>query len=965
MLDNEDDDDDDDDDDDNDSTQNVNVIGNIALILHDMLENKQTRKKSLTSLRANGSSSVIFQLLPLLSRDAFCPENILPAIFATLLKLASNDPQFAVSVRHAGGLTSIMSIIKSNTRNSMLLRYLMQILKLCMKNSTNCAILGKEGLVSTMLTVITFTGRRTTFILRLALEVTGQLAKNKNNVTRIIRHNGVSKFLQILDNWNKYDGENKLKICKANLVIIDLLSDYPVGVRAISDASGITSLYKFCMNLPQSSNYDNLLILSSIVLQKCLPRKSLPLVSCDGPYNFRIPCVKRVPPQPSISVVVDDNSQMLLESDSDSCIDEQDKRSESKSSCSDAEEIERSFIGEQELKTYKKFFAELDDGATDVVDFSFEMLPIDVKWRGQGAHKWINREEVYKEMSNKTMHVAKFVKLAYPDMCSGGIYQELEPLYDKDPAVCRVKLLESLNRAFNPQHFEDSTVFDLDECVNNDSKSRHDESDKSQKNLLTNNDESRVGIKDPEVNHLKFESRFESGNLRKAIRIAPNEYELLLSPDINSCTHIQWFYFEISNMNAKVPYTFHISNCEKQNSQFNFGMKPVMYSVKEAMLGRPGWVRFGTDICYYKNIYYRERPPSDESQEKCYYTASFTLAFPHAHDVCYLAYHYPYPHTLLQTDIYIWSKMRDPNSVFFKSENLCTSLGGNSVPVLTITSADTSSRAKQHYIFLTGRVHPGESNASWVMKGCIDFLIGDKAAAQTLREMYIFKLVPMLNPDGVVNGCHRCDLSAEDLNRCWLQPSIVLQPSIYHTKALLFYLSSMSKRPLVYCDFHGHSRKKNIFLYGCCKSQSWSETDRAKSFDSVPELLPRILHHMAPAFSVENCVYNVEKIREATARVTVWRQMQVGASYTMESSYCGCDQGLYQGMHLGIKQQEEMGQRFCHALIYVNPDRSLSPGSTFTQLLHEEIRLHGPLKTDGEDLASLRNVFVPIKPKVM
>jgi len=37
-------------------------------------------------------------------------------------------------------------------------------------------------------------------------------------------------------------------------------------------------------------------------------------------------------------------------------------------------------------------------------------------------------------------------------------------------------------------------------------------------------------------------------------------------------------------------------------------------------------------------------------------------------------------------------------------------------------------------------------------KGTIDFLLGDTAAARILREMYIFKIVPMLNPDGVING---------------------------------------------------------------------------------------------------------------------------------------------------------------------------------------------------------------------
>lgn len=56
------------------------------------------------------------------------------------------------------------------------------------------------------------------------------------------------------------------------------------------------------------------------------------------------------------------------------------------------------------------------------------------------------------------------------------------------------------------------------------------------------------------------------------------------------------------------------------------------------------------------------------------------------------------------------------------------------------------------FIFLSARVHPGETNASWIMKGTLEFLMGTSPLAASLREAYIFKIVPMLNPDGVING---------------------------------------------------------------------------------------------------------------------------------------------------------------------------------------------------------------------
>ena len=136
---------------------------------------------------------------------------------------------------------------------------------------------------------------------------------------------------------------------------------------------------------------------------------------------------------------------------------------------------------------------------------------------------------------------------------------------------------------------------------------------------------------------------------------------------------------------------------------------------------------------------------------------------------------------------------------------------------MTITSKDNDPKSKNSKlkkgVFLSARVHPGESNASWMMKGVIDFLISDNPNAQTLRKNFVFKIVPMLNPDGVINGNYRCSLAGCDLNRRWRYPSEMLHPTIFHTKKLAKEFAR--ERPLsLYCDLHGHSRRKNVFMYG-------------------------------------------------------------------------------------------------------------------------------------------------------
>jgi murein tripeptide amidase MpaA len=59
---------------------------------------------------------------------------------------------------------------------------------------------------------------------------------------------------------------------------------------------------------------------------------------------------------------------------------------------------------------------------------------------------------------------------------------------------------------------------------------------------------------------------------------------------------------------------------------------------------------------------------------------------------------------------------------------------------------------------ITGRVHPGESNSSFIVEGIIDFICGQEREARMLRDTFVFKIVPMLNPDGVIVGNYRCSL---------------------------------------------------------------------------------------------------------------------------------------------------------------------------------------------------------------
>ncbi|XP_039202018.1 cytosolic carboxypeptidase-like protein 5 isoform X3 [Crotalus tigris] len=287
---------------------------------------------------------------------------------------------------------------------------------------------------------------------------------------------------------------------------------------------------------------------------------------------------------------------------------------------------------------------------------------------------------------------------------------------------------------------------------------------------------------------------------------ADYEFNMWTKPDCGDTEYENgnrsWFYFSVRGGMPGKLIKIHIVNMNKQTKLYSQGMTPLVKTVPV----KPRWERI------------RERPSFEMAETQ------FVLSFVHRFLDCrgattYFAFCYPYSYTecqdmLTQLDAHFAEcRHLSPSSyldaIYYHRELLCYSLDKLRVDLLTITSCHGMQEKREarleklfpdkntprphcfvgkRVFFLSSRVHPGETPSSFVFNGFLEFILREEdPRAQMLRRMFIFKLIPMLNPDGVMRGHYRTDARGVNLNRQYLNPDAELHPAVYGAKAVMLY----------------------------------------------------------------------------------------------------------------------------------------------------------------------------------
>ncbi|XP_063709238.1 cytosolic carboxypeptidase 6 [Culicoides brevitarsis] len=363
---------------------------------------------------------------------------------------------------------------------------------------------------------------------------------------------------------------------------------------------------------------------------------------------------------------------------------------------------------------------------------------------------------------------------------------------------------------------------------------------------------SRVIIRPPGVSgkakrgHLCFDAAYETGNLGRADLVGEFEYDLFLRPDTCNPRYRFWFNFTVDNVKQDQRVIFNVVNISKAKNLFRDGLTPL---VKSSL--RNKWARIPRENVFY----YRS------AAHQGHYVLSFAFAFDKEDEIYQFALGYPYSYSKLQTYLQVLEQKYPGN---FERFSLGNSIQNRRLELITIDNVKKPEKVDPknlvRVIVIIARVHPGESPASFVVQGLLEFLAANNhPISKILRENIVFKIIPMINPDGVFLGNNRCNVVGHDLNRSWNHISPFLHPTLQATYKMLRELSQSECYQIDFViDIHAHNSLTGAFIYG----NTYDDVYRYERHLVFPRLLAAKCHDFAP----ENMIFNADDRKSGTAR---------------------------------------------------------------------------------------------------
>ena len=198
-----------------------------------------------------------------------------------------------------------------------------------------------------------------------------------------------------------------------------------------------------------------------------------------------------------------------------------------------------------------------------------------------------------------------------------------------------------------------------------------------------------------------------------------------------------WFYFRISGVKGRKMF-FEFSNMQ---GAYRGNYHQIMHGIT-----RP--------VYSYDNANWDRIMESEYDRE----TKIFTFSQAFAEDTAWIAYAHPYPMIRGQALI------ADLKNKAVDLEVIGQSGLGQDIHLLTIPENAQYTPDKKVVLVLALQ-HAAEDCGGYFTEGILQYLMSEEA--KDIREQYIYKIIPMMNPDGLFHGVARYNFNMEDLNAEW------------------------------------------------------------------------------------------------------------------------------------------------------------------------------------------------------
>lgn len=185
------------------------------------------------------------------------------------------------------------------------------------------------------------------------------------------------------------------------------------------------------------------------------------------------------------------------------------------------------------------------------------------------------------------------------------------------------------------------------------------------------------------------------------------------------------------------------------------------------------------------------------------------------HDTVYFALYVPYTYSYLQKRFASWTS-REGTTL----DTIGYSFEHRPLQMLHVTDPSIPQN-KKAVIWIQGRQHTSETPGSWMLDGLIESLTSDTDQGRALRQQIDAYILPFTNPDGVVNGLSRSNMTGvnQEINFGRSDDSTVVE-----VKAIKAMFEKLTADRPVDVMINSHSQHADHATF-------WMHTGRSTTYD--------------------------------------------------------------------------------------------------------------------------------------